>query len=177
LAFGENPASASVVPAEREVIGRDVAVLGASGEAFLAGGELVHELEADVRFFGAEIDRAEAAGELLRSFPANLATEASLVAARMTGAEATHEGEKDGLDEVPIFGATGEESHERKILAFEPVDVGFTTKEKRTATLTNAASTIGSGKFTKSNGQNDELCVNTDSGIKGVSRKKNPTHA
>src|SRR6185369_9955861 len=41
----------------------------------------------------------------------------------MTGAEATHKGEKDGLDEVPIFGATGEESYEREILAFEPVDV------------------------------------------------------
>ena len=107
LAFGENPAGAGVVFAECEVVGGDVAVFRGGGKALFACGELVHEFEGDIGFLGAEVRGAEAAGELLRRFPADLAAEAGLVTAAVTGAKTAHESEKDCFNEVPIFGATG----------------------------------------------------------------------
>jgi len=109
--------------AECEVVGGDVAVFRGGGKALFARGELVHEFEGDVGFLGAEVRGAEAAGELLRGFPADLTAEAGLVTAGVTGAKTAHESEKDCFNEVPIFGATGEESGEGEVLAFEAIDV------------------------------------------------------
>src|SRR3954468_19751372 len=109
LAFGEDPARAGVVLPEREVIGRDIAMLGGRGKALFASGELVHQFEADIGFFRAEVYRAKATGELLSRFPTDLPTEPGLVTAGMTGTETAHEGEENGFDEVPIFGAASEQ--------------------------------------------------------------------
>src|SRR5437867_270053 len=60
-AFGEGPAGAGVEFADGEEIGGDV-LLGA-GETFFGDGKLVHEGEAEVLFFGGEVDFEKAAAE------------------------------------------------------------------------------------------------------------------
>ena len=60
-AFVEGPAGAGEDFAEGKIIGGDVLV--AAGEAFFSDGELVHEGETEVMFFGGEIDFGEVAGE------------------------------------------------------------------------------------------------------------------
>ena len=68
--FAKNPLCSIVRFAEGEVIGGDV--LLASGESFFGDGELVHESETKVAFFGGEIDGQEAAGVALRGLPTDL---------------------------------------------------------------------------------------------------------
>ena len=67
--------------AEGEVIGGDVLVV--TRESFFTNGELVHESEAEVVFFGGKVDFEETARELAGGFPTNLATEARLVASAL----------------------------------------------------------------------------------------------
>jgi hypothetical protein len=120
-AFGEDPALADVVFAESKVVGGDVDF--GLGESFLGDGELVHESETQVVFTGAKIDLTEAIGEGVGGFPADLATEAVLIAGARDRAEVAQEEEKDGLNEVPIVGATGKEGLKPEIAAFRLVDV------------------------------------------------------
>ncbi len=75
-AFAEDPAGAVVGFAEGKEVGGEVGI--GFGEVFLGDGELVHEGEAEVVFFGGEIDLEEAAGEFAGGFPADLAAEAGL---------------------------------------------------------------------------------------------------
>ena len=73
--------------------------------------------------FGAEIDGDEAGAETLGGFPADLATEAGFVAGSAEGAEAGEEAEEDGFEEVPVFGAAGEEGAKPELGAEGLVEV------------------------------------------------------
>ena len=119
--FAEDPAAGLIEFAKGEVIGCDV-LLG-SGETLLGGGKLVHESEAEVVFFAGEIDGGKFATVLLAGFPADLAAKAGLVAGSLNVTKLTHKCIKNGLDEIPIFGATGEESAEPELFAFALVDI------------------------------------------------------
>ena len=110
--FGEDPFFAGVGFAQGEVIGSDVLV--APGEAFFGRGELVHQGEAQVVLFGGKIDRGEAAAEMTGGFPTDLAAHAGFVARALNGTEVAEEREEDGLKEIPIFGAAGEEAAQPK---------------------------------------------------------------
>jgi len=94
-----------------------------AGEAFFGDGELVHEGEAEVVFFCAEVDLEEAAGEMLGGFPAYLAAESGLVAGGLEVVEVLEEEEEDGFEEMPVFGASGEEGAEPEFGAFDFVEV------------------------------------------------------
>jgi len=120
-AFAEDPARGGVTFSQGEVIGGDV-VLG-FGEAFLGGGELVHEGEAEVVFFAGEIDGSEAARETFASVPTDLLAEAGAVAGGLETAEGAQEGEEDGGEQVPVFGAGGEEGAEPEFIADGLIDV------------------------------------------------------
>ena len=89
----------------------------------MSGGELVHEGEAEVMFSGGEIDFKEAAAEAAGGFPADLAAEAGFVAGTLDGAEVLEEEEEGSFEEMPIFGAGGEESGEPEVGAFDFVDI------------------------------------------------------
>ena len=119
--FAEDPAAGLIEFAKGEVIGCDV--LLSSGETLLGGGELVHESKTEVVLFAGEIDGGKFAAVLLAGFPADLAAKAGLVAGSLNVAKLTHKCIKDGLDEIPIFGATGEESAEPKFCALGFVDI------------------------------------------------------
>jgi hypothetical protein len=108
----EDPLAADEGFAEGEEIGGDIVV--AFGKAFFATGELIHEGEAEVRFFGAEVDFGEAAGEMLGGLPADLAAEAGLVASALDFGAVGEEVEEDGFEEMPIIGTSGEEGTEPK---------------------------------------------------------------
>ena len=77
-AFAENPTGAGVLFAQGKVIRGDV--LLASGEAFLCGGKLVHQGEAEVVLFAREVDLEETAGKLFGGFPTDLTAETGFVA-------------------------------------------------------------------------------------------------
>ncbi len=115
-AFGEDPLFAGIEFAQGEVVGGDV--LLAEGEAFFGGGELVHQGEAEVVFFGGEIDGGKAGGKVFGGFPADLAAEAGFVAGGADGGELAEEAVEDGFEEVPIIGAAGKEGAEPKFGAF-----------------------------------------------------------
>jgi len=59
--------------------------------------------------FGGQIDLQETAAELAGSFPTVLAAEAGLVAGAANRGDISQEAEESGTEEVPIFGAGGEE--------------------------------------------------------------------
>jgi len=120
-AFGEDPGFADERFPKGEKVGGDI-LLGA-GESFFGDGELVHEGEAEVVFFGGEIDFKEAGAEGLGGLPADLAAESGLVAGGLEGREAAQEGVEDGFEEVPVFGAAGEEGAKPEDGAFGLVDV------------------------------------------------------
>src|SRR5207248_1417689 len=109
--LAEDPASALVAFSKREEVGGDV--LFASGKALLSGGKLVHKGKAEVMFFAGEIDGGKSAAAVLTGFPADLAAKAGRVASGLHVAEFAEELEKNGFDEIPIFGAAGEETAER----------------------------------------------------------------
>ena len=119
--FAKDPAAGLIEFAKGEEIGGDV-LLG-PGEAFLGDRELVHESKTEVVLFAGEIDGGKFAAVLLAGFPADLAAKAGLVAGSPDVAKLTHKGVKNGLDEIPIFGATGEESAEPEFFAFALVDI------------------------------------------------------
>jgi hypothetical protein len=120
-AFAKDPALAGVVFAESEKIGRDILVL--SREALLGERELVHEGKTEVVLLGGEIDASEPARELMGCVPADLASQAGLVSGRLEAGEMAEEKEESGAEEVPIVGTASEESLERKVIAFDLVDV------------------------------------------------------
>src|SRR5439155_25022200 len=93
-------------------------VLVGFGEAFFGDGEMVHEGEAEVVFFGGKVDFEEAAAELAGGLPANLAANAGFVTCGVDGFEFAHEMEQSGFEEVQIFCASGEESAEGELGAF-----------------------------------------------------------
>jgi hypothetical protein len=122
-AFGEDPAVAGVMHPQGQEVGGYVVMGGVARDLLFADGELVHEKEANVGLFGAEIDSLEGAAELLGSFPADLTTETGFVAAALNGAKVFHEGEENVFDEMPVVGSTGEESGELEAVADEAIDV------------------------------------------------------
>ena len=72
---------------------------------------------------GGEIDFQEFAAELAGGFPADLAAEAGFIAGGAEVAEFAEEKEKGGFEEVPIFGAGGEERAQPEFGAFDLIDV------------------------------------------------------
>ena len=120
-AFAEGPFAAGEIFAQGEVIGSDV-LLG-FGEALFGGGELVHEAKAEIVLFGAEVDAGEFVAETIGSFPTDLFAEAGVVAGGFEVAKFFEEVEEDGLDEVPVFGAAGEECTEPEFVVVGFVDV------------------------------------------------------
>ena len=107
--------------AQREVIGGDV-LLG-TRETFFGDRELVHEGEAEVLLLTGEIDFEEAAAELAGGFPTDLAAETGFVASSVEPGKPFQEKEKNRFEEVPIFGASGEERAETENGRGDFVDV------------------------------------------------------
>src|SRR6185436_8061134 len=105
--FGEGPGFADEDFFEGEVVGGDVLLV--TREAFLGGGKLVHEGEAEIVLFAGEVDPGKEAAELTGSLPANLFAKTGFVARGFDGSEHAQEIEEDGGEEMPIFGAAGEE--------------------------------------------------------------------
>ena len=103
--LAENPLGTAVGLAQSEVVGGNI--LFGFREAFLGNGELVHEGETEVMLFAGEIDLEEAAGKLFGGFPTNLPTEAGFVPGGLDGFEVAQAKEKNGFEEIPIFGADG----------------------------------------------------------------------
>src|SRR5882672_275322 len=120
-ALAEGPLVAVKGLAQGEIVRGDV--LLAAGEALLAGGKLVHEAEAEVVFFGAEVDRGKTTTEAVGGLPTELVAQTGGVASAIHVPEHAQEIEEDGLEKVPIFGAAGEESPQPKLIAFGFVDV------------------------------------------------------
>ena len=120
-AFAKEPAARVTGFAKGEEIGSDVVMRGR--EAFLDGGELVHEGEADVVLFGAKVDGLERPWETAARFPADLAAQAGGIAAGFDGAEAIEEAVESVLDEMPVIGAAGEEGSEPEIVVLDFVNV------------------------------------------------------
>jgi hypothetical protein len=120
-ALGKNPTGAGVDFAEGKVIGGNVLV--ATGETLFGDGKLVHESEAEVMFSGGEVDFLEGPGELAGGFPADLAAEAGFVTGGFEVSQVLEEIEEDGFEEVPVFGAGGEEGTEPEFGVFDFVDV------------------------------------------------------
>ena len=108
-AFAENPACALVTFSQGEIIGGNV--LFGCGEALLGYRELVHEAEAEIVLFAGEIYGGERA-KVLAGFPADLLAEAGGIAGGLHVPKLAQEGEENGLEEVPIFGAAGEKAAE-----------------------------------------------------------------
>jgi len=73
-AFGEEPFGSGVDFAEGKEVSSDVGVV--FWKMFFGDGELIHECEAEVLFFCAEVDFGEFVRELLTRFPTDLAAEA-----------------------------------------------------------------------------------------------------
>src|SRR5882762_9647649 len=69
-ALAEGPFVAVKGLAQSEIVSGDV--LLAAGETLLAGGKLVHEAEAEVVFFGAEVDRGKTTAEVVGGLPTEL---------------------------------------------------------------------------------------------------------
>ena len=123
-AFAEEPFGAGEILAQRKEVGRDVGVV--FGEMFFGAGELIHEGEAQVLLFCGEVYLGEFVRVLLGSFPTDLTSEAGFVACRLEAREFFEEEEEDGFDEVPVFGATGEESTKPEVIGAGFVDVDGT---------------------------------------------------
>jgi hypothetical protein len=119
--FDKGPASAGMDFAEGEEVLGDVG-FGAR-EMFFGVGKLVHEDEAEVMFGGGEIDFKEARAEAGGGFPTDLAAEAGFIAGAADGVEVFEEEKESGFEEMPIFGAGGEEGAEPKFGAFDLVEV------------------------------------------------------
>ena len=119
--FAEDPAGAGEAFAQRENIGGDV-LLGARN-AFLRGGELVHEGEAEVVLAGAEVDAGETPAESAGSLPTDLAAKTGGISSGLDRAEIAQESEEDSLKELPVLGATGEKGAQPKVIAFFLIDV------------------------------------------------------
>jgi hypothetical protein len=100
LGFAEGPFVAGKNFAEGKEVRGDVRLIG--GEPFLGGGELVHEGETEVVFFGGEADREEAAGEILGRLPADLPAETAGVAGGFKVGQVPEKEIEDGADEVPM---------------------------------------------------------------------------
>ena len=66
------------------------------------------------RVFGGEVHFFELVGPLAGGFPTDLATEAGFVASGTNVLEFPEEMEEDGFEEVPVFGAGGEEAGDQR---------------------------------------------------------------
>lgn len=119
--FDKGPACAGVDFAEGEEVLSDVGF--GAGEMFFGVGELVHESEAEVMFGRGEIDFEEARAEARGGFPADLAAEAGFVAGAFAGTEFIEKEEECGFEEMPVFGACGEEGAEPELGGLGFVDV------------------------------------------------------
>src|SRR5262245_18971971 len=107
--------------AEGEVI--DGNILVSARESLFGDGELVHKGETEVVLFGGEVHFEKAAREFFGGFPADLATETGFVPGGTDTTEIVEEEIQDGFEEVPIFGAGGEEGAEVEVGALRLVNV------------------------------------------------------
>jgi len=119
--FAKEPTGSGETFAQGKEVGGDV-LLG-SWKAFSGGGELIHESETEVMFFGGKVDRVEPAAEMAGGIPTNLAAKAGGIAGSLDGLKLTEELEEDGLEEIPIFGAARKESAKPKVFALDLVNI------------------------------------------------------
>jgi hypothetical protein len=89
----------------------------------LRGGELVHESEAEIMLFAAEVDGGKAAAEMAGGIPTDLAAETGSIARGLERTQLEEEFEEDGPQEIPIFGPAGKEAAQPKVRTFEFVNV------------------------------------------------------
>ena len=108
LAFGENPTRAGVMFAKREIIGGDIA-MSRRGKRFSPAVSWCMSLKPMLDFSVLKLTRGSGR-RIVGRLPSRSGGRGRFIAASVTGTEAAHEGEENGFDEVPIFGATGEES-------------------------------------------------------------------
>src|SRR3954466_14783063 len=106
-AFGEDPFAAGENFAESKEISGNI--LSAFREAFFCDGKLVHQGEAKVRFFGAEVNGMEATGILLDGFPTDLAPKTGLVASSLDVGHMAQKAEENRFEKIPVFGAGAEQ--------------------------------------------------------------------
>src|SRR5207247_10268851 len=71
--------------------------------ALFCNRELVHQSEAEVVFFGGEIDGEEAAAEVLFGFPTDLTAQAGFVTGSPDAFNVAEESKQDGFGEVPAI--------------------------------------------------------------------------
>src|SRR5436190_2817395 len=104
-------------------------VLLASGKALTGGGKLLHQREAEIGLFGAEVDGDETAPEMAGGIPTDLAAQSGGIARTFNITQFGEEFEQDRPEEMPIFGAAGEERPQPKLgtLHFVNVDDGQVT--------------------------------------------------
>jgi len=123
-AFGENPFVADESFSQREEVGGNVRLV--LGEMFFGDGELVHEGEAEVLLFAAEVDFGKFVRELLGGFPTDLPAQPGFVACGANAREFFEEEEEDGFDEVPVFSATSEQGAKPEVVGagFVNIDDG-----------------------------------------------------
>jgi hypothetical protein len=120
-AFRKGPTRAGVEFAEGEEVGGDILI--GTRKAFFSDGELIHEGEAEVLLFPGEIDSEKTAAKAAGSFPTDLTAEAGFIACAVKFWKFSQEEEKDSFEEVPIFGASGEESAEAEDWGCDFVDI------------------------------------------------------
>ena len=94
-----------------------------SGEPFFGDGELVHEREAELVFFGGEVDSEKATTEVLLGFPTDLIAKPGAIAGAFDAGKLFHEKEENSFEEIPVIGARGEEGAEPEFVAFWFVQV------------------------------------------------------
>ena len=119
--FAEGPFAAGEGFAKGEVVRGDV--LFAAREALFGDRKLVHERKAEVMFFGGEVHFEETAGVVLGGFPTDLAAEAGFVTGSLDVGQVLEKIEKDRFEEMPIFGAAGEEGAQPEFVALGFVNV------------------------------------------------------
>jgi len=120
-AFGKDPTGAGMLFAQGKVIGGNVLLV--AREAFLSGRKLVHEGEAEIVLFAGKVHLGKEAAELAGGLPADLFAETSFVACGFDRFEHAQEIEEDAGEEMPIFGATGEQGAQREFVAVGFVDI------------------------------------------------------
>ncbi len=121
FAFGEIPFVAVEHFFERIVIAGDIVF--AAREPLLRDAQLVHQVETKVMLLAGEVHRFPARTEFLRRFPTDLAAQTGFVAGAFERTGRVHEIEQDGLEKVPVFGATGEQGAKPMFVALFLVDI------------------------------------------------------
>ena len=119
--LAEDPFMAGVTFAQSKNVRGDVLML--PGEALSSTAELIHEGEAEVMFFGGKIYGFHGPGKFLAGFPADLTAEAGFVADALNARQFAEEEIEGDAEEIPVFGAAGEEGAEPEFVTLSFIDV------------------------------------------------------